>query len=217
MRPHTFRWGFFMFYLEKKIPQMDALEQFKTWLTNVPFITEEDCAFFLPWLKVKQFKAREYFVAEGTVCKEVGFVTKGAFRTFYLQEGKEINTCFYFENQFVVEYDSFLKNSASRYFIQALEDAETVCFSQPIVQDAYQRSKNWEHFGRLMAEESYKMVARRMEDLLFLDGEQRYLKLLQEEPQLFERVPLYHIASYLGVERESLSRLRKKVAGKERL
>ncbi len=196
---------------------MDALEQFKGWLSQVPFITEEDCNFFLPWLKVKQFKAREFFVVEGAVCKEVGFITKGAFRTYYVRDGKEINTCFYFENQFVVEYDSFLDNSASRYYIQALEDSEAVCFSQPIVQQAYEKSKNWEHFGRLMAEETYKIVAKRMEDLLFLDGEQRYLRLLETEPHLFERVPLYHIASYLGIERESLSRLRKKVAEKQRL
>ncbi len=193
---------------------MEQLEQFKGWLRNIPFITEEDCAFFLPWLKTRQYKAREFFVAEGTTCKEVGFVNKGSFRTYYIQDGKEINTCFYFENQFVVEYDSFLKGAPSRYFIQALEDSETVCFSLPVVLEAYNKSKNWERFGRLMAEESYKIVAQRMESLLFLDGEQRYRQLLETEPYLFERVPLYHIASYLGMERESLSRLRKKVANK---
>lgn len=57
-------------------------------------------------------------------------------------------------------------------------------------------------------------LTQRVESFLFLDGEQRYLDLLKNQPQIFDRIQLYHIASYLGLERESLSRLRKKVAGK---
>ncbi|MFN8278227.1 MAG: Crp/Fnr family transcriptional regulator [Chitinophagales bacterium] len=193
---------------------MNEFKIFKSWLTNVSFLTEKDCSLFEPFLKTKKLKAKDHFLSAGKVCHEIGFINKGCFRTFYLAEGKEINTHFTFENEFVTDYDSFLQNKPSRYFIQALEDAEFVTFNLSALQNAYNQSQNWERFGRMIAEQSYKLTTQRVESFLFLDGEQRYLDLLKYQPQIFDRIPLYHIASYLGLERESLSRLRKKIAGK---
>ncbi|MDX2247279.1 MAG: Crp/Fnr family transcriptional regulator [Bacteroidia bacterium] len=193
---------------------MSNFPKFKNWLTQVSFLTEEDCVMFEPFLRTKTYRNKSFFLVEGNICKEIGFINSGGFRTFYLQDGKEINTQFVFENQFVVDYDSFLQEKRSRYFIQATEDAEVVTFSLNTLQNAYQQSQNWERFGRIMAEESYKIVTRRVESFLFLDGKQRYQQLLENEPYLFDRLPLYHIASYLGLERESLSRLRRKMVNK---
>ncbi len=133
---------------------------------------------------------------------------------YYLSEGKEINTHFSFENQFVVDYDSFIQMKPSRYYLQALEDAEIVVFNLPTLNNAYNASQNWERFGRIMAEYSYKTTTKRVESFMFMDAEQRYLDLMKDQPHMLERVPLYHIASYIGIERESLSRLRKKIAEK---
>ena len=193
---------------------MDEFKNYKNWLRQVSFLTEKDCSLFEPFLKTKNYNANEYFLTEGKVCQEIGFVNKGCFRTYYLADGKEINTHFTFDNEFVTDYDSFLQSKPSRYFIQALEDTQIVTFNLSALQSAYNQSQNWERFGRMIAEQSYKLTTQRVESFLFLDGEQRYLDLLKNQPQIFERIPLYHIASYLGLERESLSRLRKKVAGK---
>jgi CRP/FNR family transcriptional regulator, anaerobic regulatory protein len=193
---------------------MSNFQQFKNWLQQVSFLQEEDCKMFEPFLKNKTVAVKEILLSEGQVCREMGFVNKGAFRTYYLSEGKEINTHFCFENEFVVDYDSFMQHKPSRYFIQAVEDAEITTFQLQHLQEAYNKSKNWERFGRIMAEYSYQITTQRVESFLFMNGEERYLQLLEKQPQLLERVPLYHIASYLGLERESLSRLRKKIAGK---
>ena len=193
---------------------MQTFEQFKNWLKHISFLTEEDCSLFEPFLKTKQLLTKEHFLTEGKTCQEIGFVNRGSFRTYYLSDDKEINIRFVFENDFVVEYDSFLEAKPSKYFIEALEDSEIVTFNLQALLNAYHQSHNWERFGRLMAEQSYKLTTKRVESFLFLDGEQRYLDLLKNEPQIFNRIPLYHIASYLGIERESLSRLRKKIAGK---
>lgn len=187
---------------------------FKEFLKRGSFLTEKDCSLFEPYLSVKKYKAKDIFLTEGKICTEIGFINKGCFRTYYLSDGKEINTHFAFENEFVTDYDSFLQEKPSRYFIQALEDAEIVTFTLPALQNGYNQSQNWERFGRIVAEQSYKLTTRRVESFLFLDGEQRYLDLLKNQPRILERIPLYHIASYLGLERESLSRLRKKIAGK---
>lgn len=193
---------------------MSEFEGFKNWLKHVSFLTEADCDLFEPFLKTKQLRAKEHFLLEGKVCTEIGFINRGCFRTYYLSDDKEINTRFVFENDFVVDYDSFLEVKSSRYFIEALEDSEIVTFNLQALLNAYNQSQNWERFGRIMAEQSYKITTQRVESFLFLDGEQRYLHLLKNEQQIFDRIPLYHIASYLGMERESLSRLRKKIAGK---
>lgn len=153
-------------------------------------------------------------MTEEKICNEIGLISQGCFRNYYLSDGKEINTNFAFENGFVTDYDSFLQGKPSRYFIQALEDAEIVTFNLSALQNAYNQSQNWERFGRMIAEQSYRLTTQRVESFLFLDGEQRYLDLLKNQPHIFDRIPLYHIASYLGLERESLIHLRKKVAGK---
>ena len=196
---------------------MSEFQQFKTWLKQVSFLTEQDCALFQPFLKTKRIESKQHVLEENKICREIGFINSGAFRTYYLSDGKEINTHFAFDNEFVVDYDSFLQQKPSRYYIQALEDAEIVTFNLETLQMAYNQSQNWERFGRIMAEYSYKITTKRVESFLFLDGEQRYLQLMETEPHIFERVPLYHIASYLGFERETLSRLRKKITVKNRL
>ncbi len=189
-------------------------EKFKTWLKQINFLTNTDCTMFEPFLQIKKIDAKQYFLREGNVCREMGFINSGCFRVFYLSDGKEINTQFLFEDGFVVDYDSFLQEKQSRYFIQALDDTEIVVFNLTALQNAYYQSKNWERFGRIMAEHSYQLTTQRVESFLFLNGEQRYLDLLKNQPHIFDRIPLYHIASYLGLERESLSRLRKKIASK---
>lgn len=190
---------------------MNDFIKFKQWLTGLSFLSENDCDLFEPFLKTKHYAPKDYLLEEGMICREIGFVNQGCFRAFYLLDGKEINTHFIFENEFVTDYDSFLQHKPSRYFIQALEATEIVTFQLEALHNAYNQSKNWERFGRMIAEQSYKTTTKRVESFLFLNAEQRYLELLENQSQLLNRIPLYHIASYLGIERESLSRLRKKI------
>lgn len=193
---------------------MNTFIHFKTWLKNVSFLTEEDCRMFEPYLQTKQVKSKEIVLKEGQICRELGFINKGVFRMYYLADGKEINTHFSFENEFVVNYDSFLQETSSCYFIQALEDSEIVTFNLSTLHKAYNQSQNWERFGRIMAEYSYKLTTQRVEGFMFMDAEQRYRQMIVQTPHFLEKIPLYHLASYLGIERESLSRLRKKIAEK---
>lgn len=195
---------------------MSDFQKFKSWLQQVSFLTEADCALFENHLAHKTVLQKHHFLSAGQVCREMGFINEGAFRVFYLSEGREINTHFCMENDFVVDFDSFLQQKPSRYYIQALEHCHITTFNLPTLQHAYERSQNWERFGRMMAEHAYKTTNKRVESFLFMDGEQRYIHLLETEPHLLERVPLYHIASYLGIERETLSRLRKKILQKKR-
>jgi CRP/FNR family transcriptional regulator len=196
---------------------MGDFQKIKGWLQDFSFLTEEDYDFFEPFLMLKKIAPQEVILSEGQVCREMAFVNSGAFRLYYLSDGKEINSHFFIENDFMADFNSFLQQKPSRYFLQALESAEMVTFDAQLLQQAYDSSKNWERFGRLMAEYSYKITVERVESFLFMDGKERYLRLLESRPYIFERVPLYHIASYLGMERESLSRIRKKIIRERRM
>ncbi len=186
-------------------------DHYKEAVQRIAPVTDADCDMFIPFLKLKQYQKGSNFVAEGQISNEIGFIISGSFRVYYLLDGKEINANFYFENEFVVEYQSFLLQQPSHYYIEALEDSEVITFTSAELRSTYDKSHNWERFGRIIAEKLYIDATERAESFLFLTGEQRYLNLLKRRPKIFERVPLYHIASHLGVERESLSRLRKKI------
>jgi len=159
--------------------------------------------------------ARGFFLKEGQICDQMAFVGKGELRMFYItKEGKEINVEFFFENDFVASYQSFIRQAKSKYYIQALSDCELVTISHSALQNAYANSPYWQKFGRIIAEKVFSLAEQRTEGFLFCNAEERYLNLLQNRPIFLEKIPLYHIASYLGIEPESLSRLRKKLSAK---
>ena len=190
------------------------IEKFRAKVLKILPIPKEECdAYFEQVRQTKQLAAKDFFVREGEVCREMAFVNHGVLRMFYTtEEGKEINTRFFFEDDFVAAFQSFLTQKPGRYSIQALKDCELVTIPFTNLQAAYNSSVLWGKFGRIIAEKSYISAEQYTESLLFYDSEQRYLKLLKDHPKIFDQVPLYHIASYLGIERESLSRLRKKLA-----
>lgn len=187
------------------------IDNYKETVKRIAPLTDADCDMFIPYLKIKQYPKGSNFVTDGQISNEIGFISSGSFRIYYLLDGKEINTNFFFENDFVVEYQSFLLQRPSKYYIQAMEESQVITFTSAELKATYNTSHNWERFGRIIAEKLFVDASERAESFLFLTGGQRYLSLLKRRPKIFERVPLYHIASHLGIERESLSRLRRKI------
>jgi CRP-like cAMP-binding protein len=202
-----------MDFLHEIAPVMDGIARLKSWMENhYDFLTEEDYDCFRPFMAERTILKDEFVLEAGQVCRDMSFVLSGVFRTFCLSEGKEINVSFFLENEFIVDHDSFFSRIPARNSIQAIEDAAVVTFSHDVLIGAYNRSKNWERLGRLLAQESSGKVAGRLEKFLFMNGKERYLHMMREQPELLNRVPLYHLASYLGMERESLSRIRQSIS-----
>lgn len=196
-------------------PETQDLLSFRACMKGAaPWLSDADCELFRDSLRKREYAAKEFFLEPGQVCGTLGFVLAGAFRVFHDDEGREGNTQFALPRDFVVEYGSFVSQAPSRYAIQALAPGSVLIFDYATLQRAYAASHGWERFGRLIAETAYRRARERAESFVFLDAEARYLKALRDEPELFRRVPLYHIASYLGMERESLSRIRRKLARK---
>jgi len=163
--------------------------------------------------RTREIKKGDFFNRQNVVCKDLGIVTKGIFRVYYIdpETEEEKNVFFFSEKQFIVSFRSFIYQYPCNYFIEALEDAEILYIRYPDLQLLYDQSKEWEKFGRLLAERFFNNSQARTEELLFLSHEKRYLILQDEQPRILERIAAYHIASYLGIKNPSLSRMRKRL------
>ena len=189
----------------------DAYDLIREAIRRVSEITEEDWNLFKPGLRYKKIQRGNHFVEEGKTYKDIAFVISGLFRAYYVVDGEEINCDFYFEGQWPKAYHSFLTQTPSRMWIQALEDAEIFLIGYDHFQYLFKENKNWERFGRIATENLFVTSQIRNEMLLLDKPQMRYLNLYQSHPRIFERVPLYHIASYLGIKQPSLSRIRKRL------
>ena len=166
--------------------------------------------------QVREYKKGEFYNDFQQVCKYLGFVVDGVFRTYYLDEktGDEKNVFFYTNNQIVVSYASFINQIPCHFYTQAMVDSKVIYIHIDHLLSLYSQSHDWERLGRLIAEQASNVALNRTESLLFQTPEQRYLDLVAQHPDILNAIPLYHISSYLGIQGPSLSRIRKRIAGK---
>jgi CRP-like cAMP-binding protein len=180
-----------------------------------PNITDNELSLFASKLKTKELKRKEVFLHSGKIQREIGFITCGLVRSFFFnQAGDEINVGFYAEGDYVTHYPAFITQKPVRYSIQCLEPTTLVCLSYENMQGVYKNLPGFERYGRLVAEEILKRQQARIESFIFETAEERYLDFIKYYPTLFNRISLSHLCSFLGIERQSLTRIRQKLAGK---
>jgi CRP-like cAMP-binding protein len=153
----------------------------------------------------------EFLAREGNICNYVSFINGGSLRVFMQVRDHEISKHFFFEHEYASDYASFLTRSPGLLNIKALEDTELMELSYENVQSLYERFPVWQKYGRLIAEHLYILVASRTQELLLRTPEEMYIRLLEEQSPIIARIPQHYIASYLGVQPESLSRIRKRI------
>jgi len=195
---------------------MNELEQLAFGLSQFAGLSSEEFEHSEAMWKFQPYKKGDYFNEYQNVCKYLGFIANGAFRSFIVDEktGEEKNVFLYSSNQFVVSFKSFIHQAPCDYHTQSMTDALALCIHISDLQSLYKKSHAWERFGRLLAQEAFNVAMERTESFLFKSPEQRYLDLITHHPDIFNTVPLYHISSYLGIQGPSLSRIRKRLSGR---
>lgn len=146
---------------------------------------------------------------EGTICNHIFMVEQGLARSFYYKDGKDITAHFATEQTLVTAIDSFIQRKASRYNIEVLEYSEVGFISYQAIENLLKEKPHYEKYMRLHIEQVYIDLVERIENLLFHNAKERYTKLIASHPTLLQRVNLTHIASFLGITQETLSRIRK--------
>lgn len=162
-------------------------------------------------------KKDDVLVREGEVCDRIYFVTEGILRATYTADHKEITRWFCFEDHFATNYFSLVYDQPSEDTITLLTDAKILSLSYGSLQALSKKDSIWVDLNRRLLEHYYTTLLRRVQSFQTLSTSQRYNSFLSECPSIEDRVPLGHLASYLGMSQETLSRLRAKRLKKQTL
>lgn len=166
-------------------------------------------------LEKKLIKKNDFFLQEGQICTSIAFVDEGVLIYYKtLDNANEITTDFAFDNEWVTNNHSRLNATPSLLNIKAIEDSRLLVIQQKDLLNLYDKIPRLERFGRLLMEQAYIKLVELSIDLQTLSATDRYNKLVENYPEIFQRVPLHHIANYLGVAPKSLSRIRNTIFSK---
>ena len=175
-------------------------------------LTQQEVECINELFEEKHIKKGDFFLAEGQVCKQVGFIVKGLIRYYINHNGEDKTYAFAQENNFVCNNESFIPQTPSTKIIQALEDCEILQISYADLQTFYKSIRQGERFGRLVIEQVFIQTLQDLSSFYTDTPEYRYEKFIKQHPDLQQRISQYHIASYVGVKPQSLSRIRKRIS-----
>jgi CRP-like cAMP-binding protein len=192
---------------------MRFIEDLRAKLNSITLISDDEFDQSIRLFKPVRIYSGEYFVKVGQVCDQIAFIGKGILRTFNVNEnGDESTICFCSENRFTTAFRSFITTTQSTLAIQAVEDCELLALKKNDLEHLYASTEAWPKIGRLLAEKEYLNMESYALTLNRETAKEKYDRLLREQPSVVQRVPVQQIASYLGVTRETLSRIRNQVA-----
>jgi len=178
-----------------------------------PSISASELDLFASKITIEKLTKKELFLQAGKIQSSIGYISEGLVRSFYIDEdGNEITVGFYSQNEYATHYPAFLLRKPSLYTIQCLEPTIFVCLSFEDQKWLYEQSPTFERYGRIIAEKVLKGQQSRIESFIFQTAEERYLDFIKHQPDLFNRISLSHLCSYLGIERQTLTRIRHKLA-----
>lgn len=181
------------------------------YLDEITSLSSQQIAEFGSKFKSKTAKAGEYIIKEGYICRKLLFLEEGCMSMVYERDNKSFIKDFIFDNSFASVYESFITSEPARYSLKAITPCKFQSIALHDLEKAYQSIPQLKSLAAMQTEAAYLNITRRMESLITLSAEQRYLELLELRPRLLSEIPLYLIASYLGITDVALSRIRKNI------
>lgn len=187
-------------------PLLDYIAQYVS-------LTEEEGATVLAAARQRRYLKGQYIVQQGDICRYECFVLSGCLRTFYVDpEGNEHTVMFAVENWWAGDLGSFIHHTPADYNVQCLEPTRVIQFTFDTLQQLYRDVPKMERFFRLIIQNAFVASEKRIIRNLSLTAKDRYLQFRATYPQIEQRVPQYMIASYLGITKEFLSKIRRQLA-----
>lgn len=179
----------------------------------VPLSHEEQDE-FLKIIEIRSIKKKNFALKELEFCDRIFYVHSGALRIFYHINELEKTSSFCFENCWFTDFQSYLTGKRTLVNLQALEETTIITFKKSDIEKLYLKYHSIERIGRILVEQAFVKF---IEESLMVNSESpesRYIKLIEQRPELFQRIPQQHIASFLNIQPESLSRIRKRISFK---
>jgi len=180
----------------------------QSYFNNLASLDEQDWQSLNEILYTKHFEKKEVFHAAGKKCKTVGFILKGCFRWVKNYNGEERTFDFAIEDEFVTDYYSIITQKPCEVDIIAVERSTIACIDAAKLLALFDSSFSWQKVGRHLAEYAACYTMERLLASYYESPPTRYKRLVKDSPELFLRIPHHILANYLGMTKETLSRLR---------
>lgn len=189
---------------------MTEVNKLLYYFNNWTDLTEEDNTLILSAFEPLNIRKKKDLLVSGQVCKYLYFINKGCLRSFYIDSrGAEHIYQIRMENNWISDLESFFSQNPSKYNIEALEDSSLLRISNERMEQLLMEIPRLERYFRILFQKAYINSLNRLNATMWETAQDRYNEMLKEHPEIFQRVPLVYIASYLGITPESLSRIRK--------
>ena len=196
-----------IFYMLLRI--MDATTPFQEYLRKFANVTEEEYAkCLLPVIKVRRFGKKEFLIRAGEVENYFNFIIKGLIRKYYRKGSQETNTQISMEGHIILSQESFHSRTPSEYFVETIEPSSVISIHHDDLEKVYAQSKKMEHLGRLVVTHTMVLKDRWQMQMVKMTPRERFLNFVMKNPELLQRVPQKHLASYLNIKPETFSRFK---------
>ena len=160
----------------------------------------------------RTFPPKTVLIRPGQVADQMYFILSGSVRSYLIRDGNDITDYFFFENSFATDYASYYSQRPAVFYLETMETCTTIQLKREQFLTLSRQYPLFETIGRVMAETAFVEIEERMRLLHHENLETRFRWMMNKFPNVFQRVPQYHIASYLGVKPESLSRIKKTIS-----
>lgn len=185
------------------------IESLLKYISRYIDLSEQEISILSEHVKIRDYLKGQFIVQQGDVCKYETYVISGCAKTFFIdQEGNEHVVMFAIENWWTADLGSFLTQQPADYNVQCLEKTKVAQFSLESLELLYAQIPKLERFFRIIIQNAFVASQKRVVRNLSLPAKERYLIFRKQYPDIEQRVPQYLIASYLGITKQFLSKIR---------
>lgn len=186
-------------------PLLDYINKFVS-------LTENEQNFIASKVVYRKYLKGQYIVQEGDVCKYQGFIVSGCTKTFYVDDnGQEHIIIFAIENWWTADIGSYITQTSADYNVQCIENTEMIQIPFDVREELFEEVPKLERFFRMIIEKGFIASQKRIVRNFSLSAKERYLIFKQSYPKIEKRIPQYMLASYLGITKEFLSKIKSKL------
>lgn len=194
--------------MSKALPDLSVL---RMRMSEKVVFTDEEWKAFTDLITIRKLEKGEHLIRAGEMENHLYWMIEGVVRGYYIKDGEELVAGFGFDYSLSGAYDSFISQLPTNVFVQAISDVTMVSLHRDQLESLYDRFKSFERYMRLTLEGMLLKKVHHEIAVLGYSAEERLHRLTRDTPQIFQLVPLKHLASYLGMKPETLSRLRSKI------